>query len=327
MARIRKSEFAYDAFTIEGSLISPAKLAEVALRKAEKQSEADYLIPRGLTLRDELARYFRIGQALYRDLFANPAPGFTATTRFAHALLRDVFGFSSITEFREPHIHDGRNFPITLEALSGRVPVVVAPPADDLDHASVHLSRDRRRSAFSAVQEWLNVEDAALWGLAVNGERLRLLRDNESLTRPAYIEANLRQIFEAEDFASFAVLWLILHASRFGQPDTPVTDCILEQWRQAGAKQGITARNRLSGGVTEALLALGNGFLSHPHNATLREYAASGGLPEFFQELLRLVYRLIFLLVAEDRNLLHPPEITESVRQLYAEGWVIPRGR
>jgi len=326
MARIRKSEFAYDAFTIEGSLISPAKLAEVALRKAEKQSEADYLIPRVLTLRDELARYFRIGQALYRDLFASPAPGLTATIRFTHALLRDVLGFTGISELREPHFRDGRIFPISLEALNGRVPVVVAPPPSetnpaDLDHAAPNLSHDRRRSASSALQEWLNAEDAALWGLAVNGERLRLMRDNESLTRPAYIEANLREIFEAEDFASFTVLWLILHVSRFGQPGTPATDCVLEQWRESGAKQGITARNRLSDGVTEALLALGNGFLSHPHNAALREYAAGGGLQNLFQELLRLVYRLIFLLVAEDRSLLHPPETSEAARSLYAEGY------
>ncbi len=32
------------------------------------------------------------------------------------------------------------------------------------------------------------------------------MRDNASLTRPAYIEADLSQIFSNEDAASFAVL-------------------------------------------------------------------------------------------------------------------------
>lgn len=32
-------------------------------------------------------------------------------------------------------------------------------------------------------------------------------------------------------------------------------------------------------------------------------------------------YRLIFLLVAEDRNLLHPPSATAAARKLYAEGY------
>jgi len=63
MARVRKSDFAFDAISLEGSLISPAKLAAVAERKATDQTDAGYHIPKGLTLRDETARYFRIGQA------------------------------------------------------------------------------------------------------------------------------------------------------------------------------------------------------------------------------------------------------------------------
>lgn len=323
MARIRKSELAFDAITLEGSLISPAKLAEVADRKAGEQSEADYHIPKGLTLRDETARYFRIGQALFRDLFAGNHPSQQATIRFTQELLRDVFGFTDIAPVTGPKLHGDRIYIISLEALSGRVPVVVVPPSDDLDHASVHLSQDRRRSAATSLQDWLNAEDTALWGLCCNGEHLRLLRDNESLTRPAYIEGNLRQIFESEDFAGFAVLWLIIHASRFGRSGSPATDCALERWREAGSKEGLAARERLSVGVKEALLALGNGFVSHPANSDLRDRLTSGQLPlpDFFNELLRLVYRLIFLLAAEDRGLLNAPDAPDSARKLYAEGY------
>lgn len=183
----------------------------------------------------------------------------------------------------------------------------------------------RRRSAASALQDWLNAGEGALWGLCANGVQLRLVRDNASLTRPAYVEADLRRIFESDAFADFAALWLLVHASRFGVTGTAPSDCALERWRDAGQKEGVTARDKLRDGVEAALLSLGNGFLSHPNNTALREKLHSGALPlpEFFGQLLRLVYRLIFLLAAEDRNLLHPPDTAAEPRKLFADGYSV----
>ena len=171
------------------------------------------------------------------------------------------------------------------------------------------------------MQDWLNACDDATWGFCCNGEQLRLVRDNASLTRPAYIEADLRQIFEAEAFADFTALWLLIHASRFGQPGTPPTDCALERWREAGSKEGVAARENLRDGVEAALVILGTGFLSANSDLRNRVQAQQGALTDFFGQLLRLVYRLIFLLAAEDRNLLHAPEISPAARRLYAEGY------
>jgi hypothetical protein len=326
MARIRSrtAALALDAIAVEGALIAPAMLARIAQHQAEGQTEADYGIPKGLTLRDEIARYFRIGQALHVELNASPTPSATATIRFTEQLLRDVFGFADIHRvgLREK---DGRPFVLTLEASGGRVPVVVVPPADDPDRASEQLAFDgRRRSAASALQDWLNATDAARWGLCVNGDSLRLARDNASLTRPAYVEADLRRIFESDAFADFTALWLLVHASRFGVAGTPPSACPLERWRDAGQREGVAARERLGKSVEAALLALGTGFLSHPANADLRMRVQNGALPlttEFFGQLLRLVYRLIFLLAAEDRNLLDPPESSAAARKLYAAGY------
>lgn len=311
----------FTALQIEGNLIAPAMVSAIDRREAGNQVEADYSVPKGLTIRDEIARYFRIGQALFTEFAAVESPSSLAAIRFVEALLRDVFGFADIARVGS-RTEGGRLHAVTLEAIAGRVPVVVVPPGDELDRASDSLPTDgRRRSAATALQDWLNHSDAALWGFAVNGERLRLMRDNQSLTRPAYIEANLRQIFEAEDFASFAALWLLMHASRFGKPATPPVDCPLERWREQGSKQGIAARDRLRGGVEAALVALGSGFLVD--NPGLRERVASGALPlqSYFTELLRLVYRLIFLMAAEDRDLLHPPVATLTARKLYQQGY------
>jgi hypothetical protein len=316
--------------SVEGNLLAPAILKEIANSSAPNQTESDYHVPRGVTLRDELARYFRIGQATFRHLHASPEPSLKATTRFVSDLLVDVLGFSAVSP-AGVLTHDGHQFPVSLQALSGRVPIVVVPPVDGLEAPSAHLRPDgRRRSAAIALQDWLNINDGALWGLCTNGSAIRLLRDNRSLTRPAFIEFDLQQIFDNEDFASFTMLWLLLHSSRFGQAETPISDCPLERWREAGAKTGEVALRHLSANVHEALLALGNGFLEHPANTDLRQRLASGALAlssatgeghSFFSQLLRLVYRLIFLLAAEDRDLLHPPETEPQLRELYALGY------
>jgi hypothetical protein len=314
---------AFDALMVEGALISPAMVARIAAHQAEGQSEGDYSIPKGLTMRDEIARYFRIGEALFAALTAAENASAGATIKFVEGLLRDVFGFTDLKRIGSRTRGD-RQFAVTLEGLAGRVPIVVVPPVDELDRPSDHLPTDgRRRSAASAIQDWLNADEASLWGFCCNGFRLRLVRDNASLTRPAYIEADLRAIFQEENFADFTALWLLAHASRFGRPDAPPSDCPLERWREAGQKEGVAARDRLRDGVEAALLSVGNGFLAHPNNGALRErlHSRELSLTDFFSQLLRLVYRLIFLSAAEDRDLLHPPGTSATARKLYAEGY------
>lgn len=319
----------FTALAVEGALIVPAQLALIADAKAEGQDEADYGVPRGLTLRDEIPRFFRIGQALWNDLAAGEKTSRSATLAFAETLLRDVLGFADVrpAPLRE---QEGRVHPVTLEALDGRVPIMVVPPNDPLDRLSDSLATaGKRTSAALALQDWLNASEGALWGLACNGEKLRLVRDNPSLTRPAYVEADLRQMFEAEDLADFTAFWLLLHASRFGRPSATVTDCWLERWRDAGQKAGVVARDRLRDGVEESLKVLGSGFLSHSANTELRRKLEDNslGLLQFHGVLLRLVYRLIFLLTAEDRNLLHEPGASAAARQLYANGYSLGRLR
>ena len=48
------------------------------------------------------------------------------------------------------------------------------------------------------LQDWLNANPDFYWGLVFAGDRLRLMRDNASLTRPAWIEADLGAIFRDE---------------------------------------------------------------------------------------------------------------------------------
>jgi hypothetical protein len=331
--RRREAQLAFEALAIEGGLLSPDWLARVAALDAGSQSEADYRIPKGLQLRDEIGRYWRIAQAHWHDFAAgrasatNPKAAWALAERFVLALLRESFGFASLTA-TPPVLIAERSYPISFTALGGRVPVAIAPAGSGLDTlAPASGDGGRRRSVFGLAQEYLNAAESATWGLATDGLALRILRDNASLTRPAWIEADLARIFTEERYADFAALWLLAHETRFGRADRPPTECALETWREAGRQEGTRAREHLRTGFEEALIALGQGFLAHPDNPALRTALQNGSLSTtaYFQELLRLVYRLIFLLTVEERGLLHPTSSPEPARLLYAGGYGLRR--
>jgi hypothetical protein len=324
-----------DALEIAGALLTPDIVVRIAAFDASEQTEASYSVPPGLKIRDEIARYFRIGEALWSRFEAARGASIAASERFVLDLLRQCFGFDTIAE--QPPVRMGeRLFPIRHAALSGRIPIVIAPAAAEgarragVDESLAQLADGtRRRSATLLLQEYLNAHQNALWGLATDGLTLRLMRDNISLTRPAWIEADLQKIFTDGLFPDFAALWLLIHQTRFGATGAAVADCPLERWRERGRTEGVAARDKLRLGVEAALEELGQGFIEHPANTALRQALTGGDLtPQtYFEQLLRLVYRLIFLFAAEDRDLLHPESATAAARRIYAEGYGVGRLR
>jgi len=302
---------AWPSLSLEGNLIAPAMIAKIDQRAAPEQAPENYSVRKGLTIREEISTAFRVGQSHF-DAFAKiETPTQEATRRFVSGFFKETFGYEDLQVAEAP---------IAMIA-SGRVPFVVVPTSETLDRRSPTLSIDRSRSPAFALQDYLNDKDEALWGIVTNGNHLRLMRDNASLTRPAYIEADLAQIFSNEDIASFAVLWLLIHRSRFGNEGAPATDCPLERWRETGSKEGEVARDRLADQVQIALKVLGSGFLEANPDLATKLKSGEVNLTEWFNELLRLVYRLIFLMVAEDRNLLHPTNAKTDARALYAQGY------
>ena len=302
----------WPSLTLEGNLIAPAMVAQIAEPKDDTHTRESYGIRKGLTIRDEISTAFRVGQSHFDAFTKQENPSVEATIRFIKDFLKETFGFDDLAPSEAP-----------LAFLAGkRIPIVVVPPTEDkLDRRSPTLSTDRSRSPAFALQDYLNEHDNALWGLVTNGSLLRLMRDNASLTRPAYIEADLAQIFTNEDAASFSAIWLTIHRSRFGAEGAPAPDCALERWRETGSREGETARDRLADQVQLALKVLGSGFLEANPDLATKLKSGEVNLTDWFNELLRLVYRLIFMMVAEDRNLLHPEKAKPEPRALYAEGY------
>jgi hypothetical protein len=144
-----------------------------------------------------------------------------------------------------------------------------------------------------------------------------VLRNNASLTRQAYVEFDLEAMMNGEVYADFALLWLLCHQSRV-EGERPA-ECWLEKWSKTALEQGTRALEQLRNGVEKAITALGGGFLAHPANAVLKEKLRSGALgqQDYYRQVLRLVYRLIVLFVAEDREILFHPEADETQRERY----------
>jgi len=325
---MKKTDLALDALRIEGSLLPAEFIQKLLELKADHQSADAYGIPPGLNLKDEVGRYWRIATALWADFKARSArpdanPDKLALSHWLTPLFTRVLGFENWTAISGEEI-DERRFPLTHKL--GATPLLLVPHTVDLDRSDARFAPEgRRRSPHATVQEYLNASHQALWGVVCNGHTLRLLRDNPSLTRPAYIEADLARIFEEERYADFVALWLLAHGTRFGNGTDGHHEAlpILEHWHGQAQETGERALEKLRDGVTDALRQLGNGFLAHPANTELRAALSDRRLAsaDFFKQLLRLVYRLILLHTAEDRGLLHAPDATPERRELYAKGY------
>ncbi|MCC6362200.1 MAG: N-6 DNA methylase [Bryobacterales bacterium] len=209
-----------------------------------------------------------------------------------------------------------------------RTPIHLLGCRIDLNTSSQRVAGASRSSPHSLVQEFLNRSPDHLWGMVSNGLRLRVLRDNARLTRQSYVEFDLEAMMQGEAYADFVLLWLLCHQSRL-EAESP-SECWLEKWSQSSHDRGIRALEQLRTGVEEAIRCLGRGFLAHLSNRALRERLRSGELDaqDYYRQVLRLVYRLLFLFVAEDRELLLlPGENKEAARLRYVRYYSTSRLR
>ncbi len=203
----------------------------------------------------------------------------------------------------QPEEIDGKAYPVS-HRWNRSFPVHMVSFRQDLD-------RRPERGGWkphSLMQEFLNRSEQIRWGMISNGYSLRLLRDSARVTRPSYIEFDLKTMFETGAYADFTLLWLLCHRSRI-EGENP-EDCWLEKWFDESRRLGARALESLRTGVENAICRLGIGLLRHIDNKALHRRLREGELSkqDFFRQLLRMTYRLLFLFVAEDRELLMNPE-------------------
>jgi len=227
--------------------------------------------------------------------------------------------------YSKPVVIDERTYHISH--FWNNTPVHLASFKNDLDRRIKNLQGKTEPGPHSLLQEFLNKSKSHLWGFVSNGYQLRILRDNSSLTRQFYIEFDLEEMMENEIYPDFSLLWLICHESRV-ESDKP-ENCWLEKWAQKAQTQGVRALDDLRSGVEKAIRILGQSFIEYRGNTDLALELQTDKLDkqDYYRELLRLVYRLIFLFAAEDRDILLLPDISKKVKENYLKYYSTKRIR
>ncbi|MEU9168874.1 DNA methyltransferase [Streptomyces sp. NPDC048420] len=324
MPAATRTALAFTAVTTVGGLIPADMLLRIAeARNLPGTKSADYGLPASVPVRDEAERAWEYLKPLWRDLRtalpSDPttgAPAADPTGRAGTDWLVQLFrklDFGALTEVGAAGIpadsDSEKRFPVSHR--HGPALVHLIPWNQELDKRPAA----GQVPAQSMLQDCLNRTEAHLWAVLTNGRRLRLLRDSSSFATAAYVDFDLEAIFDGELFSEFVLLYCVLHASRFEVAEgAAASGCWLEKWRAEAVTSGARALDQLRLGVQNALTVLGTGFLRHPENVRLREDVDPKALRD---ALLRLVYRLLFVFVAEDREALLDPEAGERQRGAY----------
>lgn len=331
---------------------------DLVQRVFERQPKYAVPVDKGLSVRDEAQRAYRLARAAWHDYLAEE-PTEARLHRYVEHILTKVLGYSycavcdqagitaedpradvlPLAEFMhhpgEQHPAHKTLYPITLLALDGGIypvlPVIIAPPNKSLDD-KIRFSTGKTLSATQMMQSFLNASEYYTWAIVTNGANWRLLRDNPALSRPCYLDIDLDLLMQEEDSTAFdGLFWHLLHVTRASRKDSENGDtCVWEKWRQDLEEHGARARDGLREGVENAICQLGTGFLqgTGTGNEALRNSLQDGSFTTqaFYQELMRTVYRLIFLAVLEGRNILHEHNTRlRDQAELYRRGYSVSR--
>lgn len=345
---------AFKAVRVVGTVLPHEALPRAVDLRMPGQRAADYQLPPGMAVNAAIARAWDAMLAAHQQW--QRALGRLPDNDPAVKLTRDKWLLPLLYELGWGHpeaISAGLDVPPGLgETTAAHFPVshricwpdTASPTAwVPLHLVGANVALDTKTASVTArapqsmLQDYLNREERALWGIVSNGRQLRLLRDASTLTRQSFIEFDLDAIFTNQLYADFRVLFLTAHASRFAprpddsvkkaasddeedgdtEPDAPrIANCWLERWRTTAIEDGARALLALQHGVATALQHLGTGFVAHPDNTALRETLAASATADLdlHRALLRTAYRLIVLFVAEDRDLLHPAAVDTAAR-------------
>lgn len=237
------------------------------------------------------------------------------TSRTRQFWIQPLLGFLGFDIESKPAEQIGeKSFAISHKATRRICPIHIVGYFESLDKAR----EGQKKSPHSMVQEYLNLNEEALFALVTNGKVIRLLRDSSHLVKLTYLEFDLEKIFEEELYDNFAVLYRLLHATRFPANGTEPSECLLESYHQNSLENGTRIRDKLSSAVKEAVRIWADGILQNPENASfVAEYENKWNADDLNEEFLTLIYRLLFLLVIEERHLVYEKKADQTKRSLY----------
>jgi hypothetical protein len=311
----------FPSIDIQGSILSTDLLSKIRSEQATFQSGKDFR-PDFTTakLKDEISFAWQEAKGqwtIYKSKLARLRSGELGTTEtrnFWISPLLTNLGYN-LTFNRQAEDLNGKSFSIGYRdtTLDG-FPIYAGGYHESLDKRPEN--KQIRMSPHALIQEYLNYSEH-LYGIVTNGRQLRLLRDASRITRLSYVEFNLEKMMEEDLYSDFVLLYRLLHASRMPKTAGTGPDSIIEKYHQEGLEAGSTIRNKLGSAVKKAILDLSNAFINHPNNEELRDVVKSDkfNLDEYYKLQLRIIYRLLFLFVIEERNLVYGDSKTPETKR------------
>jgi len=232
---------------------------------------------------------------------------------FDPVYLRGDTALDEAGKLRYPLSHrgwDGKDAPILHTLI----------PSQGLDARMASGRGIKAKSPHDMLQAFLNASTADLWAVLSNGILLRLLRDYHHTFTKGYVEFDLEAILETRNYGDFRALYRLCHASRF-VPQGEGNEALLplEQFYKDSIAAGIKVGEDLRGQVRQAIETLGNGFLDGDLIHRLQQDDAL--CRDYYGEILHVIYRVLFLLFAEQRGMMPGRD------SLYAEAYSIARLR
>ncbi len=322
----------YPSIRIEGAILSSDIIDAIERDEKGYQKAKDFGLEHSVKVKDEIANAWADARAQWRifnhriESLKETDTGTTETRNFWMSPLLGLLGYH-VELARKGEEVNGRNYAIShRDTRRDGFPIHIVGCNDSLDLR--RAEGGKRMSPHALVQEYLNLTEH-LYAIVTNGRLLRLLRDSTRLVKLSFLEFDLDRIFEEELFADFAILYRLLHASRMPMSQETAAESIFEIYHQDALDSGSRIREGLSAAVEKSIKSLANGFLQHPANDGLRESFRSGRTDnkEFYQWQLRLIYRLLFLMVIEERNLIYGPDADRRQRDIYYDYYSIGRLR
>jgi len=309
----------YSAINIQGNIVSSEILEKVRTDDIRYQKASDFGLNPSASVRDEINLAWSLAVSHWnvfkskRENLIDTESGTQETRRYWMLPLFQVLGFELSNSNAE--IINGKSYAISHRATNkDGFPIHIVGVNQSLDKRAD--SGGTRLSPHALVQEYLN-NNEHMYALVSNGRFIRILRDATRLSRLSYLEFDLEQIMEEGLYVEFALMYRVLHASRMPDRQDSGAECFLEFYHQEALASGSRIRERLSVAVESSIKELANGLLRNSNNKELREKVLNRDLAakDYYLHTLRLVYRVLFLLVIEERKLIYPEKRGEELNR------------
>lgn len=212
------------------------------------------------------------------------------------------FGFDLQYQKSAIEADSGNKFILSYRGWEGANAPIVHSSSFQQDLDDRLKEQTHKYSPHDTLQRFLNQSNSDLWGIVTNGRYLRILRDFSHQSRKAYIQFDLEILFEGRHYEDFRILYRLIHPSRFipKEDEKYILENLFEESKSAGVAIGEDLRKNIS----LAIESLANGFLPATPDLLNRLVDSTENCMEFYQQILRIIYRILFLFYAEQRRLM-----------------------